>query len=64
MRMIASKFLHPDFLVFTLKRVFYMFCPHRDLYGMVRFGPGGGGGGALKLFFDGGVPHETLKWGS
>ena len=24
----------------------------------------GGGGGALKLFFDGGVPHETLKWGS
>ena len=24
----------------------------------------GGGPGALKLFFDGGVPHETLKWGS
>ena len=22
------------------------------------------GGGALELFFDGGVPHETLKWGS
>ena len=20
--------------------------------------------GALELFFDGGVPHETLKWGS
>ena len=24
----------------------------------------GGGGGALELFFDGGVLHETLKWGS
>ena len=30
----------------------------------VRTPRGGGGGGALKLFFDGGVPHKTLKWGS
>ena len=22
------------------------------------------GPGTLELFFDGGVPHETLKWGS
>ena len=34
------------------------------LHNTVPQGTTQGGGGALKLFFDGGVPHETLKWGS
>ena len=25
---------------------------------------GAGGGGALRFFFDGGVPQPTMKWGS
>ena len=25
---------------------------------------GGGGGGGTRIIFYGGVPHETLKWGS